>query len=613
MSYYPATPFVPQFFTDTGVPLSGGTITAIVSGTPDTPAMMYLDATGTEAGTVITLNARGEPQVSGNTVVIWLDTEVIYKFILKDASGVTKWTINDIFDSANTATTFVDPVVTAPVFLKTVSDVINGERVSSMRWVASPAERAAIIAGTTTTDHTTILNQMFQDMKTSKKGNLYLHPGLWNSRKVTICSNIKIWAHGATWKARSDLVITDPMIINEVYDGTETGIEIYGGNFVGHSGLRSNSLVAFLRVDDLKIVGSEFSYNQDTGLALGGCTNFLLDAPHVHHCGRVAVTTEGGAAIYLGTYGTVPIENGTVRNALVHDCEWHGFTVGGPSATFPARDISLESPVIYRTKEAGIFGGYYDGLFITNPRINDITRKDRSSSGIELGGLYTRITGGLISDTDNAAISLTETQNVVISGIGTINAGRDAATFATACHIDILSLGGDGPRDILITGHTAIDYDSPCYGAVSIVGQSPGVAAANIDITGNHYSGTGWGSGEAIFIDPDYWGEGCIHTNNTGADDLGSISADKGDNSVTLRVGIEKEVQRFQTNLTSNRTVTLSTTAAYNGAKFKIVRSGLGAGTLDVGGLKTLPAATAAWCEVGFRDGSWVLTGYGLL
>jgi len=95
MAYYPATSFVPQFFSDPGVPLAGGSISAQVAGS-STPTSMYLDGAGTSAGTSITLNARGEPQVSGNTVVIWLDSAITYKFILKDASAVSKWTIDSI-------------------------------------------------------------------------------------------------------------------------------------------------------------------------------------------------------------------------------------------------------------------------------------------------------------------------------------------------------------------------------------------------------------------------------------------------------------------------------------------------------------------------------------
>lgn len=54
-------------------------------------------------------------------------------------------------------------------------------------------------------------------------------------------------------------------------------------------------------------------------------------------------------------------------------------------------------------------------------------------------------------------------------------------------------------------------------------------------------------------------------------------------------------------------------TGAINGDRFRIVRTGLGAFTLDVGGLKTIPSATAAWADVEFTGSAWVLTGYGTL
>ena len=89
------------------------------------------------------------------------------------------------------------------------------------------------------------------------------------------------------------------------------------------------------------------------------------------------------------------------------------------------------------------------------------------------------------------------------------------------------------------------------------------------------------------------------------------ISGDRGDADVTLNAGTDLEVQRFATTLTANRTVTLGT--GYPGAKFTVVRTGLGAFTLNVGGLKTIPSATAAFVDVGYTDTAWVLTRYGVL
>lgn len=90
-------------------------------------------------------------------------------------------------------------------------------------------------------------------------------------------------------------------------------------------------------------------------------------------------------------------------------------------------------------------------------------------------------------------------------------------------------------------------------------------------------------------------------------------SADRGDTSQTLTAGTDEMVQRWATTLTANRTVTLSTTNAVNGDSFRVVRTGLGAFTLDVGGLKTIAAGTAAFVDVAYNGSAWVLTGYGAL
>jgi hypothetical protein len=92
-----------------------------------------------------------------------------------------------------------------------------------------------------------------------------------------------------------------------------------------------------------------------------------------------------------------------------------------------------------------------------------------------------------------------------------------------------------------------------------------------------------------------------------------SVSADRGDTSQTITVGVDNQIQRWATTLTANRTVTLSTTGAANGDSFRVVRTGLGAFTLDVGGLKTIPSGTAAFVDVTYDGSAWRLTGYGVL
>ncbi len=97
----------------------------------------------------------------------------------------------------------------------------------------------------------------------------------------------------------------------------------------------------------------------------------------------------------------------------------------------------------------------------------------------------------------------------------------------------------------------------------------------------------------------------------TGA--VAPVSADRGDTSQTLTVAADSPTQRWATPLTANRTVTISTTGAVIGNWFRIVRTGLGAFTLDVGGLKTIPAATAAFVDVVYNGTAWVIASYGEL
>lgn len=95
--------------------------------------------------------------------------------------------------------------------------------------------------------------------------------------------------------------------------------------------------------------------------------------------------------------------------------------------------------------------------------------------------------------------------------------------------------------------------------------------------------------------------------------DVANISGDRGDVNFTLVNLFDCQSQRVTSALTANRTVTLSATNAHRGAKFRVTRSGLGAFTLDVGGLKTIPAGTAAFVDVEHDGTAWRLSAYGTL
>jgi len=95
-----------------------------------------------------------------------------------------------------------------------------------------------------------------------------------------------------------------------------------------------------------------------------------------------------------------------------------------------------------------------------------------------------------------------------------------------------------------------------------------------------------------------------------------NVSADNGDAAKTLQSHMSETTQVWGTPLTTARAITLSTTGATAGVKFRIVRkaSATGAFNLDVdtGPLKALTAA-GQWCDVEYDGSAWILTAYGAL
>lgn len=87
-----------QFSNSIGFPLVNGTLTVTLTGT-STPTNTWQDSALTVLNTnPITLDSRGE-------CVLWLDSAVTYRFVLKNSLGVTQWTVDNIKGSDSYAYT----------------------------------------------------------------------------------------------------------------------------------------------------------------------------------------------------------------------------------------------------------------------------------------------------------------------------------------------------------------------------------------------------------------------------------------------------------------------------------------------------------------------------
>lgn len=87
-----------QFFTDSGVPLSGGLIYTYAAGTT-TPQAAYTTSAGNVAhANPIVLNSAGRVASGGE---IWLTDAVAYKFVLQTSTGVTIATYDNVTGNAS--------------------------------------------------------------------------------------------------------------------------------------------------------------------------------------------------------------------------------------------------------------------------------------------------------------------------------------------------------------------------------------------------------------------------------------------------------------------------------------------------------------------------------
>lgn len=339
---------------------------------------------------------------------------------------------------------------------------------------------------------------------------------------LTIGNNTQLWLNGATLQTSSTFSVASQIILNKNSGGapnttTDNNMVIKDGTLLcTQTADRTSEFVGFIKTGNLRLENLTVSGPRYFGIYMVGCKNSTLLNVTVTGTGKMAVTAEGGIAIATSSYGGDGSTDYNTRiiNPYIYNCEWAAISIAGSNT-------SIVNPTILNVKECGIIGNT-GGMVVTGGNIDGVTRKYISGSGMELNLDYYVITGLTISSVDNCAISMSDVQQCVISGLYTLNARRDAVTFPGGSHIGIASHNASPNQSykISINGHTAIDLSSPAYAAVLVNGAAGAAKAVGINITGNNYSATSWTSGVAISIDPNYWDfSTCQHFGNSGADD----------------------------------------------------------------------------------------------
>jgi hypothetical protein len=346
--------------------------------------------------------------------------------------------------------------------------------------------------------------------------------------------------------------------INALDDQQLTGIRVIGGEFTGNAGagitVKPNNGTA--AIDDLAIVGAYIAGN-----------------------GNVAeVQNHWGLVLSVDSPNT-----GTITGAVIQGCTIEG-QVGG--TTYP-RGV--------------LFGGSCRAVVMSGCTVRGMTNAPVSilngASGVTVADCDIESDGAaegvLIDGTSTGKLA-----DVRIRGAGT----RAVRSLGDAVQVVDCTVEGTWTDGIRIEDGdgSVVEGNDVRVGPIRIV------SGVNDTRLGNNRL-----SSNTSIIDA---GTGTIRRGNSNDQRLG-VSTDRGDTDRALTVGESFTVQKWATPLTVDRNVTFSTTNAYNGAWFRILREAgaTGAFNLDVASSPAKSLGISEWCDVYYDGSVWRLTAFGTL
>lgn len=412
-------------------------------------------------------------------------------------------------------------------------------------------------------------------------------PGLYISNQLTIRTGTKLYMAGVTVQAISSLLTNKPLLINLTQTGSvdtyyDRDIDIFSGVFKGNSGARTNSLLAFVKTFNVKLHGTRVTGNRYQGVQVAGCKHTVFENCEMDLNGNPVVTTEGGAAVWIGSSSDASRSYDTqFLGVHIHDNEWSAAYVNGTDILFDAACRLINN------KESCIFGGDSVDLKFFGT-IDGTTKKNISGSGIEYGGTGLHVEGATIQNTANGCIDLTDSGDFLITGNKLLNARRDPTSFPTACNIVMLNTvaGSSSIRRSMISNNKIRDATSPSYAGIGVFGS--GAVNGTVAIFDNQMSGTTWQIGPFAYAGTQN-GASITRRNNFGTNDNAiqagqfQLRTTAGTQTIT-GVGFRPKMLKFYTADTSTAWAASSeTTFGINGTILSGMFTSAGA-TARVGG-----------------------------
>jgi hypothetical protein len=486
-----------QFFSDNGIPLSGGLLYTYAAGTT-TPATTYTSNTGLTANSnPIVLNSAGRVPYE-----IWLTEGSSYKFILKTSTNVTIGTYDNIAggNDATALNTFIADL--ANTSSATKGDFLVGFKQSTASGVFANAVGKTVhqklqdlisvkdfgaVGDGTTNDTTAIQNAVNAVSSSPAGGTLYFPQGTYLTSKITIGPNITLDGGGCIVKAVAgqnyifSITGTANITIRDfVFDAT--GMSDVGGT----GGLPQSVLYidvavgpcSNILVDNCRFTNIPLTNQNYHAIGFNGAECVVQNC-YVDQSGGDALNFNGGFNVIVnnvvknGGDGGIAVNNGgraNISNNYIFKCD---LGIGcGPEGN--STDVDTYSLVIANNTINSCGWGINLGWF------SNAGRRGPSPVSITGNSIYSCKSYGIRYDGDSSTFVLNATvsgNTIMFTGSnaydGSFGANSGDIVFAACRNVSIVGnsikypLGTGNTRSIwlnqcvfvTITGNTIYGYD----------------------------------------------------------------------------------------------------------------------------------------------------------
>jgi hypothetical protein len=664
--YVKADAWVLQQIASTGLPLVGGSVSAYITGTT-TPLAMYTSSAGAGSATSFTLNSLGMPQTAGGTAVdIYLDTASIYKFIVRDSAGVAVGpTIDPVYPGgqvANLTYTSSDVGGVARALSAKLGDIRSakdfgcvgdGVTVDTVNFQAFLTAGGGYIPdGTYLIDDTLTIPTSLVLIGQSPRG-------------VVIKSSI----------VGASLFDTDPAGVSFMFLSNFTceGNNLTGASGNGHcfnfidpaisSGSNTPQVSVLENIYIRRFRGTDDADNGGvTKVASAGVIAY--DALALT-CRRVFVQTCGHGFYFRQTQNcriTDCLVEGMQKagvfsyanqNLVIENSDLIECGDGSTDSGYPVADAGMGIVVSYEDDGISLTGSklkshYGDACIVAKGNTQNFTIERCWIRGTAIGnvqyrGIYAERIAGLVvrnnlffptagdyagSQTYRAielynpsvapSCDATIEDNVFMDGSGLTTEYNVGITGngTTRLHNTVVRQNRFGSNASVSAATTVTRdiYISNCLLDSSYIGMNSHYAPTNVTRTACVEYASGVVTKTTIAPSNFVTGGGSITANYVGVAESVSTSTDYGDAAATLS-SLTESTAVWNTPITANRSVSLSTTGASSGLRKRVVRTAAatGAFNLNVGSGPLKALAAGQWCEVEYNGSAWALMAFGSL